>query len=155
MTPLLTEDARDLIAEFLDHDVRFLLVGAHALAVYGLSRGTIDLDLLVEPTVENAQRVMAALEAYGAPVRAHGVTMEDFCDPGTVYQMGLPPNRIDILTEISGVPFAQAWAGRVEHVVDALRVGVLGREAMLANKRATGRPKDLADVAALESLDLE
>jgi hypothetical protein len=102
------------------------------------------------PSIENAESVFAALEQFGAPVVSHGVTAADFSRPGTVYQIGLPPRRIDILTEISGVSFDEAWASRVEAEVEGRTLHVIGREAFLRNKVAAGRPKDLADAARLQ-----
>ncbi len=92
---------------------------------------------------------MRALSVFQAPVDAHGVTAEDFTVPGAVYQIGLPPRRIDVLTEISGVDFDTAWEGHTESKDS--RLPFLGREELLANKRAAGRAKDLLDVQALEA----
>ncbi|KAB2896122.1 MAG: hypothetical protein F9K40_15090 [Kofleriaceae bacterium] len=130
---------------------QFLIVGAHALAAHGLPRATGDLDVLVRPDAANASRVFRALAAFGAPLEAHGVSASDFTTPGTIYQIGLPPRRIDILTEISGVSFDDAWSSRIELPVLGEPLAFLGREALIANKRAAGRPKDLADVLALEA----
>lgn len=146
----MTDDWFDLLSAFAAGDVRFLVVGAHALAAHGVPRGTQDLDVWVEPSPENAQRVWAALAAFGAPLDALGVTLDDLQRADTVVQLGLPPDRIDLLTALTGVAaFEHAWRDRVEHVVRDLRVPFLGRATLLANKRATGRRKDLADVEAL------
>lgn len=128
----------------------FLVVGAHALAVHGHVRATGDLDIWIRPDPENAERVWRALVRFGAPVEAMGLTIPDLSRPGTVYQIGLPPRRIDILTEISGVDFDEAWPSRVAEIVGDLQVPFLGREALVRNKKATGRTKDLADVESLE-----
>ena len=104
----------------------------------------------MQPTRENSQKVYAALARFGAPVEAHGIGEGDFALPGVVYQLGLPPRRIDILTEISGVDFDRVWASRVETLIGARTVPFIGRELLIANKRAAAREKDLADVAALE-----
>lgn len=149
--PELNDDFRDLLQCLRDAKAEFVIVGAHALAAHGLPRATGDLDILVNPSAENAARVFGALAAFGAPLSAHGVSPTDFCTPDTVYQIGLPPRRIDILTEISGVTFEQAWKTRLEVELLGASLAFLGRDALLANKRAAGRPKDLADVAALES----
>ena len=149
--PELNPDFRDLLACLRDASVEFIIVGAHALAAHGVPRATGDLDVLIRPDPANATRVFAALATFGAPLAAHGVVEADFCAPGTVYQLGLPPRRIDILTQISGVDFDQAWATRVDVVLDGAAVPVLGREALIANKRAAGRPKDLVDADLLES----
>jgi hypothetical protein len=108
------EDFRDLLAAFLTHEVRFLVVGAHALAVHGIPRATADLDVWVEPTGANAARVWEALAAFGAPLGTLRITRDDFTRPEVVVQFGLPPRRIDILTSVSGVSFAEAWDDRLE-----------------------------------------
>ncbi len=144
--PEWNDDFADFVAALCAEAVDFVIVGAHALAVHGVPRATGDLDVFVRPTPDNADRLMLALRRFGAPLQAHGVVASDFCSPGTVYQLGLPPRRIDILTAISGVEFDAASASRV--LVDALPF--LGRAALLTNKRASGRPKDLVDVELLE-----
>lgn len=141
-------DFRDLLRAFVDHEVRFLIVGAYALAVLGRPRATGDLDVWVQPTKRNAQRAYAALHDFGAPL--HDLTVADLATSGVVFQIGLPPLRIDILTEISGVQFAGAWRRRVPATFDGTPVAVLGREDFLINKRATGRLKDLADAERLD-----
>ncbi len=146
----LNEDFEDLLRELDRAGVEFVVVGAHALAAHGLPRATGDLDVLVRPDPANAPRVLSALRAFGAPLATHSVGLEDFLRPGVVYQLGLPPRRIDLLTEISGVTFEEAWAGRLHVTVGELRLPVLGRDELLRNKRAAGRKKDLADVEALE-----
>jgi hypothetical protein len=150
-TPELNDDFRDLLQCLRDARAEFVIVGAHALAAHGLPRATGDLDVLVRPDAANAARVYEALAEFGAPLAAHGVTEADFATPDTVYQIGLPPRRIDILTEISGVSFDEAWASRLVVTVLGAPLAFLGRDALIANKRAAGRPKDLADVEALES----
>ena len=149
-TPALNEDWSDLLGCFRDGGVDYIIVGAHALAAHGLPRATGDLDVLVRPSDDNAARVYRALARFGAPLEAHHVTEADFATLGVVYQLGLPPRRIDILTQISGVSFDEAWASSIELSVQGQPTRFLGRQALLQNKRAAGRPKDLADVAALE-----
>jgi hypothetical protein len=146
----LNEDFRDLLAALLDSGARFLVVGAHAMAVHGVPRATGDLDVWISPEPSNAERVRAALLEFGAPVDQLGITLDDLRTPGLVVQIGLPPRRIDILTEISGVGFDEAWAHRTLHVVDQRDVPFLGREDLIRNKRASGRAKDLADLDVLE-----
>jgi hypothetical protein len=143
------QDFVDLVASFIDHGVSFVVVGAYALAAHGFPRTTGDIDLFVEPTSDNATRVFRALVEFGAPVAAHGVTEGDFARPGSVYQLGLPPRRIDILTSISGVSFGEAVEDVKEGKLGAVRVRFIGREAMRRNKLASGRPKDLVDAALL------
>jgi glycine cleavage system aminomethyltransferase T len=128
----------------------FLVVGAHALAVHGVPRATGDLDIWIRPDPENARKVWKALLDFGAPVETMGLTLDDLSRPGIVFQMGLPPRRIDLLTEIDGVSFGQAWPSQVVEKVGDLEVPFLGREALLQNKKASARPKDLADVSLLE-----
>jgi hypothetical protein len=142
-------DFRDLLAAFLEAGVRFLVVGAHAMAVHGVPRATGDLDVWIAPDPENADRAWSALVAFGAPLPAMGVSRADFGRPDQVVQVGLPPRRIDILTSISGVGFEESWPERVTHETDGLAVPFLGRAALVRNKRLTGRAKDLADLEAL------
>ena len=132
---------------FVDRDVRFLIVGAYALAVLGRPRATGDLDVWVEPTPRNARKVYEALRSFGAPL--HDLTVSDLATPGVVFQIGLPPLRIDIVTEITGVAFGPAWRRRLRATFDDVPVPVLGRADFLTNKRATGRLKDLADAERL------
>ena len=127
-----------------------MVVGAHALAGHGVPRATGDLDIWVEGSAPNAARVLKALLDFGVPLAALGVQQQDFVIPGTVVQVGLPPRRIDLMTTITGVDFAQAWATHVDVTIADLTVPLLGRESLLTNKRALGRPQDLADIDALE-----
>jgi hypothetical protein len=140
-------DFVDLLRAFIAADVRFLIVGAYALAHHGRPRATGDLDVWVDATPDNAPRVIRALSAFGAPVT--DISERDFSSPGVVFQIGVPPGRIDILTELTGVTFNDAWASRDAGVFGELTVDFLGREAFVRNKRATGRTKDLGDIEGL------
>lgn len=151
-TPGLFADVRDLLDAFEEEGVRFVIVGAHALAAHGVPRATGDFDVLVAPTAANAELVVRALRTFGAPLAAHGVEVDDFARPGAVYQLGLPPRRIDVLTSISGVTFDDAYEGLVRATVDGRKLPVLGRETLIRNKRATGRAKDMLDADALERI---
>jgi hypothetical protein len=142
-------DFRDLLAALLAHQVRFLIVGAHALAAHGVPRATGDLDVWVEPTSANAARIWKALAAFGAPLDSLGIAERDFSRPDIVVQFGLPPLRIDLLTGVSGLEFSEAWDDRLEETVDAVRLPFLGRRSLIRNKLASGRPRDLADLDAL------
>lgn len=145
-----TDDWIDFLFALLDANARFLVVGAHAMAVHGIPRATQDLDVWVDRDPEQSARVWSALDAFGAPVEAPGITRADLEHPGTVIQLGVAPNRIDLLTSISGVrDFDDAWGSRVEHQVRGRPVPFLGRSAFIANKRAAGRTKDLADLEML------
>lgn len=143
----LNEDFLDLLRAFVDGDVRFLVVGAYALAIHGLPRATGDLDVWVDPTAENARKAFRALQSFGAPL--HDLTEADLHAPDVIFQMGVEPRRIDILTRISGVSFDEAWPARIEGVFEGLRFPVIGRDQLAANKRAAGRPKDLVDLESL------
>jgi len=143
------DDFLDLLKCLLEAGARFLVVGAHALAVHGIPRATGALDLWIDRDPANVERVWAALLSFGAPVAALGVRRGDLEAAAMTVQIGLPPRRIDLLTEITGVPFDEAWNSRVVRPVDALEVPFIGRQELVRNKRALGRPKDLADLEAL------
>ncbi len=150
----MNQDFQDLLRELSEAGAKFLVVGAYALAAHGLPRATGDIDVWVEPTERNAGLVYAALRIFGAPL--HDLSVEDLSTPGVVFQMGLPPRRIDILTHISGVEFNEAWKNRAEARFGDLDVYVIGPKDLLRNKRATGRPKDLLDALTMvELLDVE
>ena len=144
---MLNPDYRDMLSAFTDAGVEYLVIGAYALAAHGHPRATGDLDLWVRPTPDNAERVMTALSAFGAPLME--MSREDFETPDTVLQIGVSPRRIDILTTIEGVRFDDAWPGRVEIEVEDVPVSVIGREHFIQNKEALGRPQDRADVERL------
>jgi len=144
------EDFVDLAASFVDEGVNFVIVGAYALAAHGFPRTTGDIDFFVQPTPSNARRVLRALLQFGAPVTAHGVSEDDFAKPGNVYQIGLPPRRIDVLTSISGVSFDEASEAAIDGKLGAVPVRFIGRAAMRRNKLAAGRPKDLLDAELLD-----
>lgn len=142
-------DFRDILSTFSEEDVEYLLVGAYAVAVHGLPRATGDIDLWVRCSEENAARVWRALARFGAPLS--GMTEDEFRRPGAAFEIGVAPRRIDILTSIDAVDFDGAWDNREEVEVEGIRVTVIGRQDLIKNKRAVGRPQDLADVARLES----
>jgi hypothetical protein len=148
----LNEDFRDLLVLLADEGAEFLVVGAYAVAFHGAPRATGDLDVLVRATPANAPRVVAALRRFGAPVDGIGLTAQELESPGAGFQIGHPPRAIDVLTEISGVSFDRAWAGRDRAVIDGREVGIIGRADLVANKRAAARLKDLADVEAIEAV---
>ena len=144
------QDFRDLFVELNAQGVEFLIVGAHALAAHGHVRATKDLDVWVKPERENAARVISALRAFGAPTQA--VTEDDFAVPGITFQIGIEPVRIDILTAVDGLTFEPAWQNRVASEYGGEPVFVVSREDLIRNKRASARPQDWADIAALERL---
>ena len=143
-------DFHDMLFALSEEGAEYLLVGAYALAVHGLPRATGDIDLWVRPRPDNARRVLAAVARFGAPLG--GLTQRDLTTPGTVFQIGVAPRRIDLLTTIDGVDFEEAWVARCVTRVGTLDVPVIDREHLLRNKKAAGRPQDLADAARLEGL---
>jgi hypothetical protein len=143
----MNQDFVDLLRAFVDNDVRFVIVGAYALALHGRPRATGDLDIWVDATPHNAARVMQALSAFGAPLTE--ISVADLSRPGVVYQIGVPPGRVDILTELTGITFAEAWADRLRHDFGGVQVDFIGRSSFIRNKLATGRPKDLGDIEGM------
>lgn len=143
----LDPDFREFIECCVARDVRFLIVGGYALAAHGHPRFTKDLDVWLWLDAENAGRVVAALDDFG--FGSLGLGPADFTEPGTVVQLGHPPKRIDLLTSIDGVDFDECWVARREIDIEGTAVPFIDVEHLVANKRASGRPQDIADVAAL------
>lgn len=141
-------DFLDLLTALNAADARYMLVGGHAVGIFGRPRATKDFDLWIEASPDNAARVMRALRQFGAPLG--DVTEVDFAVLGSGFRMGTPPFRIELLTEISGVAFADAWSRKEMHDLDGTGCYVISRLDLLANKRAAGRAQDLADVDVLE-----
>ena len=144
-------DFSDMLSALNAEGVEYLLVSGHALAAHGFPRATRDIDLWLHPTAANAARALRALARFGAP--CGDLTSGDLARKGTIFQIGVAPNRIDLLTMIDGVEFEDAWSGRTETRIGSLRVPVIGRDALVRNKRASGRPQDVADAARLEGQD--
>ena len=144
----MSPDFKDLLSEFNACGVEYLVVGAYALAAHGRVRATGDLDVWVRPEAGNAKRVIEALQAFGAPL--HDLTTEDLSRPGTVFQIGVAPLRIDILTGIDAVDFGEAWSSRLMARFAGEAVPVLSVKHLIRNKRAVGRAQDLADLEWLE-----
>jgi hypothetical protein len=142
------KDFSELVALFNANNVEFLIVGAYALAFYGVPRFTGDLDLYIHPTPENAQNVIKALDEFG--FRSLGYQLDDFVTSERVVQLGVAPVRIDIMTSLSGVSWELAWRNRKAGFFGESPVFFLGKEEFIANKRALGRPRDLADLDALK-----
>jgi len=143
----LPEDWRAFIKSLNSNGVEYMIVGAVALAHHGFPRYTGDLDVWVRNSPENAERLESALAAFG--FGGLGLKAADFVEPYRVVQLGVPPNRIDLLTSITGVSFEEAWAGRVEVNLEGVPINFIGRQALIRNKRKTGRIKDKADLEAL------
>jgi hypothetical protein len=145
----MNQDFNELLAEFNAHLVEYIIVGAHALAAHGHVRATQDLDIWVRPEPANAKRVIDALRAFGAPL--HDLTEQDLSTPGLIFQIGVEPIRIDVLTVIDGLTFDEAWRDRVSSRFSDQPVNVLSKEHLIQNKLAAARPQDLADVERLRS----
>lgn len=146
----LPDDFRDLLVELYDAGAAFVVLGGHAVAFHGHPRATKDLDVLVRSDPDNAARVYRALAAFGAPLASFAVSAEDFTTYAGVLQIGLPPRRIDIINRASGISFDDAVAARDSVEIDGRQIPVIGLDALLQNKRASGRAQDVADVEALE-----
>jgi len=140
-------DFKELLALLNVHNVEYVIVGGYALAFHGVPRYTGDLDILVNPAPGNARQILAALEEFG--VGLLGLTAEDFLLPDRVVQLGVPPARVDFITSLTGVPWLEAFAGRAAGRYGDVPVYFIGRDQFIANKRATGRKRDLADLEAL------
>ncbi len=145
----LFDDFRDILIELHNAGARFVVLGGHAVAFHGHPRATKDLDVLVEANAENAARVYAALAAFGAPLSAFEVGVQDFASYDGVLQLGVPPRRIDIINRADGITFAEAVADGESFTLQGCQIPVIGRSALIKNKRAAGRPQDIADVKAL------
>lgn len=146
----LPADFEDLLVCFVDSGVEFMIVGGYAVARHGHVRATKDIDVFIRPDAENAPRVIQALREFGAPLAALQITASDFSTPGNVVQLGVPPLRIDVITSISGLDYDAASSDPATIELAGRLVKVIGIDALLRNKRASGRPQDLADIAALE-----
>lgn len=144
----MNKDFHDMLCALKNAKVEFLVVGAYAMGAHGVVRATLDFDIWIRASKENAQRVWSALIEFGAPMSQ--VHRKDFETPGIVFQVGVAPNRIDLLTFLSGLNFDQAWPNRLEAEVFGVAVPVIGRSELITNKQATGRPKDQIDADDLQ-----
>jgi hypothetical protein len=145
---MLNKDFREFVELLGSTGVEYLIVGGYALAAHGHPRYTGDLDVWIRPTAPNCDRVIAALNRFG--FASLGLKRDDFLKPDAVVQLGYAPSRIDLLTSLSGVEFDACYAKRMEVTIDGLRLPFIGLDDFRANKRAVGRPQDLAD---LDNLD--
>lgn len=143
-------DFRDLFAAFNDESVDYLVVGAHAVMFYTEPRYTKDLDIWVRPSPENAQRVLRALAKFGAPLE--GLVVDDFATDGTIFQIGIEPNRIDVITSIDGVTYDEATLTSTASTYGGIPIRLLGLATLITNKKAAGRAQDLLDVEKLEKV---
>ncbi len=148
---MLNEDYREMLQALVDEKARFLLVGAYALAAHGYPRATMDIDIWVMPSSANADAVLRALRRFGAPL--HNLTKADLEKNGTVFQIGVAPRRIDIITAASGLQFDEAFSHSTAVDIEGLDIHIPSVADLIINKRASGRTKDLADAEALENLE--
>lgn len=144
----MNSDFKELLEIFIEEKVEFLVVGGYAVIRYTEPRYTKDLDILIHATKENSKRVLYALKKFHAPL-LNTLSEEDLQKPGVFFQMGLPPNRIDVITSISGVEFEEAYQAREMVKINGMQVPFIGREHLINAKLAAGRPQDLVDAAAL------
>jgi hypothetical protein len=147
----LAPDFDEFCALLSAHGVEFVIVGAHALALHGAPRFTGDLDVFVRPTEENGHRLLAVIAAFGFPTAP--ISAADIVAGTKVVEMGVPPVQIHVMSQIDGVTWDEVWQSRESGQFGSQLVAFIGREAFLRNKRAAGRPKDLADVEALRERD--
>ena len=146
---MLSRDFIDILSAFSNEKVEYLVVGGYAIAFYGYVRGTGDIDLWIRISDENSERVWKALKTFGAPL--FDLSKEDLKIAGMVFQMGIPPNRIDIINKIEGVEFDIAWPKRTFIDIHELTIPIVAKPELLINKRAMDRPKDFADIIWLEN----
>lgn len=147
----LNSDLREFVALLNSKEVDYLVVGAFAVSFHGYPRYTADLDVLVKPTIENAKRLLQVLSAFG--FESLRVTEADLTEPDRVIQLGVNPNRIDLLTSISGVTFEEAWSGHCDGELDGIPTQFIGRRELIRNKESTGRVRDLGDAEELRKRD--
>jgi predicted nucleotidyltransferase len=143
----LHKDLREFIELLNSHRVEFVVVGGHAVAFHGYPRYTGDIDFFVRPELDNGHRILTAIQAFGFDNIE--IKADDFASPDKIIQLGYPPNRIDLLTSISGCDFEEVWSSRIETRLDGIPVSFIGKDALIKNKQASNRSKDLADVEKL------
>lgn len=143
----LRQDWKEFIELLNFHHVEYVLVGAFAVSYHAIPRNTGDIDFLIRPTIENAERTLRALERFG--FGSLGITVEDLIKPGQYVQLGYAPGRIDLLNQVSGVQTEDVWCNRVHGTLQGIPVAYMGRAELVANKRATGRGKDIDDLKAM------
>ena len=144
---MLNSDYKDILESLLNEDAEFILVGAYALALHGFPRATMDIDIWVNPMPDNAEKVYTALGKFGAPMGQ--ISVADLSKDDTIFQIGVAPRRIGILTRISGVNFEEAWKDAIKVDIDGITLNILSANHLIKNKLATGRAKDIDDAENL------
>lgn len=147
---MLNQDYKEMLSLLLDEGVIFVLVGAYALAIHGFPRATGDIDIFVKPDSENAKKVYNALARFGAPIKK--ITTEDFAEPGIIYQIGVVPRRIDIITKISGLSFDSVDEDKIIIDIEGLSIPVISKEKLIINKESSGRKEDILDAEKLKKI---
>jgi len=148
---MLNEDYREILQILLRNEVKFLVVGAYAMAAYGYPRATGDFDIWVDTTLENSQRIYKSVSDFGAPLAE--ITERTFTEKGIVFQIGVAPRRIDIITHIDGVEFHNAYQDKEEVEIENMKIPFLSKSNLIKNKKSTGREKDKIDIIYLTELD--
>ncbi|OGW76017.1 MAG: hypothetical protein A2Z72_02005 [Omnitrophica bacterium RBG_13_46_9] len=146
---MLNEDYKEMLQNLLDNKVKFLIVGAYAMGAYGYPRATGDLDIWVEASTENSKRIYKSLTIFGTPLS--DITKNTFSEKGIIFQIGVPPRRIDIITHIDGVDFQTAYETKEEIAVENIKIPFLSKENLIKNKESTGREKDRLDAGYLRN----
>jgi predicted nucleotidyltransferase len=144
---MLNKDYKDILQILLDNNVQFLVVGAYALGAYGYPRATGDIDLWVMASPENSEKIYQSLIQFGAPMEQ--INEKTFSEQGVIFQIGVAPRRIDVITKIDGVDFQKAWTARQEIAIDGLKVPFISKQDLIKNKESTGREKDKLDAKEL------
>ena len=144
---MLNKDYKEMLQILLNNKVRFLVVGAYAMGAYGYPRATGDIDIWVEASSENSEKIHQSLSEFGAPLSE--VTKTTFCEEGIVFQIGVAPRRIDIITKIDGVDFNKAYSDKQKMEIEGIKIPFLSKEDLIKNKESTGREKDQLDVKYL------
>jgi hypothetical protein len=147
---MLNKDYRDILLALNAEKVDFILVGAYALAAHGYPRSTMDIDIWISPSPDNSQSVLKALKQFGAPL--HDLNENDLQRPDTIFQIGVAPRRIDIITGLSGLKFSEAVKNVIKTTIDGVKINILSIDDLIHNKIASGRPKDLLDAEMLKSM---
>ena len=147
---MLNQDYRDMLLLLLDNKVEFVLVGAYALAAHGYPRATSDIDIFIKPASDNAARLLDVLTLFGAPIE--NISVADFQKVGTIFQIGVKPRRIDLITKIDGVSFDEIMQDVESIELEGLKLPVISKQALIKNKSATGRDKDRLDVETLKNI---